>query len=56
MEERIPATVAYFAEEVSPKVKYVVPMHCSGFKAKTALREALGDCVVPVGVGVKMVF
>lgn len=56
MEERIPATVNYFAEELVPKAKYIVPMHCSGFKAKTELRKALGDSVVPAGVGMKMYF
>lgn len=56
MEERIPATVRYFAEELEPKARYVVPMHCSGFKAKTNLRNALGDSVIPAGVGMKMRF
>lgn len=56
MEDRIPATVEYFANELQPRATYIVPMHCTGFKAKTALRDALGESVIPAGSGSRMVF
>lgn len=29
-------------------------MHCTGWKAKTALEDALGEGIVPAGVGHKV--
>ncbi|KAF8332644.1 beta-lactamase-like protein [Cantharellus anzutake] len=45
---RIEPTVEAIA---SYKPDYVVPLHCTGFDAKVKLREALGDKIVPGGVG-----
>lgn len=56
MEDRIPETVKYFAEEVQPRATYLVPMHCTGFKAKVALSNALGESVIPAGSGSRMTF
>ena len=55
LEDRIAPTVRYF-EELSPRPTYVLPMHCTGFAAKVALANALGEQVVlPAGVGHKIV-
>lgn len=49
-EDRIAPTVDAFAlEEFDPD--YIVPMHCTGFDAKVALRNKLGNKIVPGGVG-----
>jgi 7,8-dihydropterin-6-yl-methyl-4-(beta-D-ribofuranosyl)aminobenzene 5'-phosphate synthase len=56
MEERIPDTVKFFSEELQPRATYLVPMHCTGFKAKVALANALGDCVIPAGSGSRITF
>jgi len=51
---RIPPTVEFFAKTMKPAPTYVLPMHCTGFQAKVALREALGEGCVPAGVGIKV--
>ncbi|KAH9851472.1 beta-lactamase-like protein [Lenzites betulinus] len=53
--ERIPPTVDYLANQMRPAPTYVLPMHCTGFVAKTALEDALGEGCVPAGVGHKVV-
>ncbi|KAI5480251.1 beta-lactamase-like protein [Pseudohyphozyma bogoriensis] len=55
MEYRIQSTVDYFANELSPRAEYILPLHCSGFKAKMALTSALGDSCVAGGVGMRIV-
>jgi 7,8-dihydropterin-6-yl-methyl-4-(beta-D-ribofuranosyl)aminobenzene 5'-phosphate synthase len=37
------------------KPEFVVPLHCTGFNAKVALRNKLGNKVVPGGVGMLVV-
>jgi len=49
---RIPPTVEFISKHLQPTPKYVLPVHCTGFNAKVALREALGDVVVPAGTGI----
>lgn len=56
MQDRIPDTVKYFAEELEPRATFLVPMHCTGFNAKVALSNALGASVVPAGSGSRMTF
>lgn len=56
MEDRIPDTVKYFAEELQPPATFLVPMHCTGFKAKVALGAVLGSSVIPAGSGSRMTF
>ncbi|KZT27538.1 hypothetical protein NEOLEDRAFT_1154925 [Neolentinus lepideus HHB14362 ss-1] len=51
LEERIAPTIDFLANKLVPAPVYVLPMHCSGFAAKMALREALGDGCVPAGTG-----
>jgi len=51
---RIPLTVDFLARQLRPTPTYVLPMHCSGFSCKVALREALGEGSVPAGVGIKV--
>ncbi|EIW62446.1 uncharacterized protein TRAVEDRAFT_68886 [Trametes versicolor FP-101664 SS1] len=53
--ERIPPTVDYLANKMRPSPTYVLPMHCTGFAAKVALEEALGEGSVPAGVGIKVI-
>ena len=48
--DRIAPTVEGFASEEISGPDYVVPMHCTGFDAKVALRNRLGEKVVPGGV------
>ncbi|KAI0029437.1 beta-lactamase-like protein [Vararia minispora EC-137] len=52
---RIAPTVAFLVRGLVPAPTYVLPMHCSGFAAKCALAEALGDGCVPAGTGIKVV-
>ena len=49
---RIQPTTDFLSRKLRPACTYVLPMHCSGFAAKTALREALGEGCVPAGVGI----
>lgn len=56
MEDRIPNSVDYFAHEIESPLRWVVPMHCTGFNAKVALKNALGDAVVPAGAGSQITF
>lgn len=51
MEERIPATVEYFSNTLAQRPRFMVPMHCTGFNAKVALKNAMGDIIVPAGSG-----
>ena len=48
---RIPPTVDFLAKRMRPSPTYVLPMHCTGFNAKIALEDALGEGVVPTGAG-----
>lgn len=52
--ERIPPTVDFLANKLRPSPTYVLPMHCTGFAAKIALEDALGEACVPAGVGHKV--
>jgi len=51
---RIPPTVDFLSHQLRPAPTYILPMHCSGFTAKVALENALGDGCVPAGVGIKI--
>ncbi|KAI0360827.1 hypothetical protein OH77DRAFT_1418843 [Trametes cingulata] len=53
--DRIPPTVDYLANQMRPSPMYVLPMHCTGFAAKVALEDALGEGCVPAGVGHKVI-
>ncbi|KAI0779967.1 beta-lactamase-like protein [Fomes fomentarius] len=53
--ERIPPTVDFLANKLRPSPTYVLPMHCTGFAAKIALEDALGEACVPAGVGHKVI-
>ena len=55
LEYRIAPTVEFLAENVQPSPTYVLPMHCTGFGAKVALRKAMGESCVQAGVGMKIV-
>ncbi|KAF5320128.1 hypothetical protein D9611_010274 [Ephemerocybe angulata] len=48
---RIEPTVKFLSENLRPAPTYVLPMHCTGWKAKIALEGALGEGMVPAGVG-----
>lgn len=56
LQDRIGPTVDFIAERLVPSPTYVLPMHCTGFNAKVALANALGEAVVPAGTGMKIVF
>ena len=47
-------TVEFLSKQLRPAPTYVLPMHCSGFQAKTALEAAFGEGCVPAGVGLKV--
>ncbi|KAK7053340.1 hypothetical protein VNI00_003966 [Paramarasmius palmivorus] len=51
---RIQPTVDFFSKTMRPSPNYILPMHCSGFQAKVALEQALGEGCVPAGVGIKI--
>ena len=51
---RISPTIEFLSEKLRPAPTYVLPMHCSGFKAKVGLEAAFGDGCVPAGVGIKV--
>ncbi|KZO98969.1 metallo-beta-lactamase protein [Calocera viscosa TUFC12733] len=51
---RIKPTVDFMSKQLQPTPKYILPLHCTGFGAKVALREALGDVIVPAGTGIKI--
>ncbi|KAI0769565.1 beta-lactamase-like protein [Trametes elegans] len=53
--DRISPTVDYLANQMRPSPTYVLPMHCTGFAAKVALEDALGEGCVPAGVGHKVI-
>jgi 7,8-dihydropterin-6-yl-methyl-4-(beta-D-ribofuranosyl)aminobenzene 5'-phosphate synthase len=51
--DRIPPTVNAFVQpEFNPD--YIVPLHCTGFDAKVALRDKMGEKIVPGGVGLNV--
>ncbi|KAI0666693.1 beta-lactamase-like protein [Trametes maxima] len=53
--DRISPTVDFLANKMRPSPTYVLPMHCTGFAAKVALEDALGEGCVPAGVGHKVI-
>jgi len=50
-EPRVAPTIKFLSEQLKPAPTYVLPMHCSGFRTKVALENALGEGCVPAGVG-----
>lgn len=55
MEPRIVPSVKFMAESMRPSPTYVLPMHCTGFDAKVALRGAMGEACVPASTGMNVV-
>jgi 7,8-dihydropterin-6-yl-methyl-4-(beta-D-ribofuranosyl)aminobenzene 5'-phosphate synthase len=53
LHDRIAPTVDFMARRIRPSPTYVLPMHCSGFKVKSALEEEFGEGCVPAGVGMR---
>ncbi|KIO25909.1 hypothetical protein M407DRAFT_75106 [Tulasnella calospora MUT 4182] len=51
---RIAPTVEFISKSLRPAPTYILPMHCTGFKAKIALEQELGEGCVPAGVGMKV--
>lgn len=51
---RIEPTVDFLSNKIRPAPTYILPMHCTGFGAKVALREALGEGCVPAGTGIRV--
>ncbi|KAG2002554.1 hypothetical protein CC2G_004733 [Coprinopsis cinerea AmutBmut pab1-1] len=51
---RIEPTVEFLSNSLRPSPTYILPMHCTGWKAKVALEKELGEGVVPAGVGHKV--
>lgn len=49
-EPRVAPTIKFLSEQLKPAPTYVL-MHCSGFRTKVALENALGEGCVPAGVG-----
>ena len=44
----------FLSRSLRPAPVYILPMHCTGWKAKVALEQELGECIVPAGVGHKV--
>ena len=51
---RIQPTVDFLSRQLDPPPAYILPMHCTGFRAKVALAAAFGEGCVPAGVGMKI--
>ncbi|CAE6435963.1 unnamed protein product [Rhizoctonia solani] len=56
LQDRVAPTVDFISERLIPAPSYVLPMHCTGFNAKVALAQALGDACVPAGTGMHIEF
>ncbi|KDN45575.1 hypothetical protein RSAG8_04899, partial [Rhizoctonia solani AG-8 WAC10335] len=56
LQDRVGSTVDFISERLIPAPSYVLPMHCTGFNAKVALAQALGDACVPAGTGMCIEF
>ncbi|KAH7339866.1 beta-lactamase-like protein [Rhizoctonia solani] len=56
LQDRVGPTVDFISERLVPTPSYVLPMHCTGFSAKLALAQALGDACVPAGTGMCIEF
>ncbi|ELU37707.1 metallo-beta-lactamase superfamily protein [Rhizoctonia solani AG-1 IA] len=56
LQDRVGPTVDFISERLIPTPSYVLPMHCTGFNAKVALAQALGDACVPAGSGISVEF
>lgn len=54
MLDRIAPTVDFLTHKMRPSPTYVLPMHCTGFSAKVALQEAMGEGCVPAGTGIRV--
>ncbi|KAF9066165.1 beta-lactamase-like protein [Rhodocollybia butyracea] len=54
MAPRIQPTVEWLSKSLRPSPAFILPMHCTGFVAKVSLEQALGEGVVPAGVGIKV--
>jgi len=52
---RIPPTIEFLSRQLRPAPAYILPLHCSGFRAKVALEKEFGEGCVPGGVGIKIV-
>jgi len=51
---RVQPTVDFLSQELRPPLAFILPMHCTGFRAKVALASAFGEGCVPAGVGIKV--
>jgi 7,8-dihydropterin-6-yl-methyl-4-(beta-D-ribofuranosyl)aminobenzene 5'-phosphate synthase len=51
---RVQLTVDFLSQELRPPLAHILPMHCTGFRAKVALAAAFGEGCVPAGVGIKV--
>jgi len=51
---RIPATVDFLSKSLRPAPTYILPMHCSGFQAQSALEKEFGEGCVPAGAGLRI--
>jgi 7,8-dihydropterin-6-yl-methyl-4-(beta-D-ribofuranosyl)aminobenzene 5'-phosphate synthase len=51
---RIQPTVDFLSRRLKPPPKYILPMHCTGFRAKVALAAEFGERCVAAGVGIKV--
>ncbi|THH06610.1 hypothetical protein EW145_g3969 [Phellinidium pouzarii] len=49
---RIAPTVEFLSKKLHPLPTYVLPMHCSGFDVKAALKTVLGEGCIASGVGI----
>jgi 7,8-dihydropterin-6-yl-methyl-4-(beta-D-ribofuranosyl)aminobenzene 5'-phosphate synthase len=56
LQYRVGPTVDFISERLIPTPSFVLPMHCTGFSAKVALAQALGDACVPAGTGMSVEF
>lgn len=54
-QQPVKETVDFISRRVQPTPTYVLPLHCTGLEPRAKLREAMGDAIVPAGVGMRVV-
>ncbi|EJD35448.1 hypothetical protein AURDEDRAFT_108975 [Auricularia subglabra TFB-10046 SS5] len=53
LQYRVEPTVRFLTDDAKPD--YVVPLHCTGFRAKVALEASFGHTCVPAGAGIRAI-
>jgi 7,8-dihydropterin-6-yl-methyl-4-(beta-D-ribofuranosyl)aminobenzene 5'-phosphate synthase len=54
-QQPVKETVDFLSRRLQPTPQYILPLHCTGLEPRAMIRQAMGDAVVPAGVGMKVV-